>query len=118
MSAAAGQRICFGSSQERKVFPLQNSLQRMPHIGPGCYDNHQHGTIINEIENRPCSKKGPGAYDHNAVMNRKVSWPMCFGRPDLSRLPQLEKKSVRVKQPSEKEFLKQRNRVAYLSLYY
>uniref|UniRef100_A0A3P8RPC2 Si:ch211-66i15.4 n=1 Tax=Amphiprion percula TaxID=161767 RepID=A0A3P8RPC2_AMPPE len=51
----------------------------------------------------------PGTYAHDVVRNRKVSWPMCFGSPDWSRLPQMDKK---------KEFLKQRNRVAYLSLYY
>uniref|UniRef100_A0A3Q3L3I3 Primary cilia formation n=1 Tax=Mastacembelus armatus TaxID=205130 RepID=A0A3Q3L3I3_9TELE len=46
----------------------------------------------------------------------KVSWPMRFGSPDWSSLPQLEKKSLRLN--NEKEFLKQRTRVAYLSLYY
>ncbi|KAM9351321.1 ciliary microtubule-associated protein 3 [Symphorus nematophorus] len=61
---------------------------------------------------------GPGSYTPNAVTNRKVSWPMCFGRPDWSRLPQPEKKSLRVKLNSEKEFQKNRSRVAYLSLYY
>lgn len=39
----------------------------------------------------------PGSYSHHALTNRKVSWPTCFGRPDWSRLPQLEKKSYRVK---------------------
>lgn len=61
---------------------------------------------------------GPGTYAHNAQTNRKVSWPMCFGSPDWSRLPPLEKKSLRVKMNNEKEFLKQRSRLAYLSLYY
>ncbi|XP_008286487.1 protein pitchfork [Stegastes partitus] len=61
---------------------------------------------------------GPGAYAHDVVTNRKVSWPMCFGSPDWPRLPQLEKKSLKRNLTGEKEFLKQRNRVAYLSLYY
>ncbi|XP_031146401.1 protein pitchfork isoform X2 [Sander lucioperca] len=61
---------------------------------------------------------GPGTYAHDAVTNRKVSWPMCFGNPDWSRLPQTQKKSLRVKLNKEKEFLKHRSKVAYLSLYY
>ncbi|XP_033942569.1 ciliary microtubule-associated protein 3-like isoform X2 [Pseudochaenichthys georgianus] len=60
----------------------------------------------------------PGTYAHDAVTDRKVSWPMCFGSPDWSRLPQIEKKSLRVKLHNEKEFMKHRRRVAYLSLYY
>ncbi|KAK7884552.1 hypothetical protein WMY93_027675 [Mugilogobius chulae] len=62
---------------------------------------------------------GPGSYSVcETEVNRKVSWPMCFGSPDWTRLPQLDKKSLRVKLHTEKEFLKQRSRLAYLSLYY
>ncbi|XP_070766733.1 ciliary microtubule-associated protein 3 [Enoplosus armatus] len=188
MSAAPVHRVSFGSSQERRLFPRhyapdrlgnQMSRQEAPHVGPGCYDNHEFGTILYDSQRTPgskrgyalsartaarfppCSKKvtpspqqyqqdqsqsrvpppgkrpfnsttqrfksmscsaedspGPGTYAHDAVTNRKVSWPMCFGSPDWSRLPQLEKKSLRVKLNSEKEFLKHRSRVAYLSLYY
>ncbi|KAM7405252.1 hypothetical protein PAMP_012528 [Pampus punctatissimus] len=188
MSAAPVQRIFFGSSQERRLLPLHYapdrlgnkvSRQEAPHIGPGCYDNHEFGTIIYNLHKTPGSKKGyglsartaarfpppsktvtpspqqyqqdqslsrvpppsktpfnsntqrfktmlgaaednpgPGTYTHDTVTNRKVSWPMCFGSPDWSRLPQLEKKSLVVKLNSEKEFLKQRSRLAYLSLYY
>ncbi|XP_022618974.1 protein pitchfork [Seriola dumerili] len=188
MSTAPVQRVFFGSSQERKLFPFhyapdrlgnQMSRQEAPNVGPGCYDNHEFGTIVYDLQMTPQSKKGyglsartaarfppcsktvtpspqqyqqdqsqsrisppgktpfnsatqrfkmtsrtaeespgPGTYTHDAVTNRKVSWPMCFGSPDWTRLPQLEKKSLRVKLNSEKEFLKQRSRVAYLSLYY
>ncbi|XP_070695754.1 ciliary microtubule-associated protein 3 [Pempheris klunzingeri] len=188
MSAAPARRQVFGSSQERRLFPLhyapdrlgnQMSRQEAPHVGPGCYDNHEVGTILYELQRTPTSSKGyglsartaarfppccktatpspqqyqqdqtwsrvlppcktpfnsttqrfesmsrtaedspgPGTYDHNTVTAKKVSWQMCFGRPDWSRLPQLEKKSLRVKLTSEKEFLKHRSRVAYLSLYY
>ncbi|KAM6924501.1 ciliary microtubule-associated protein 3-like [Xenentodon cancila] len=48
----------------------------------------------------PCtaeSSPGPGTYRHDAGTNRKVSWPMRFGRPDWTRLPQREKQSLRVK---------------------
>ncbi|XP_047427682.1 protein pitchfork-like [Mugil cephalus] len=188
MSAVPVQRVFFGSSQERRLFPLhyapdrlgnQMSRQEEPCLGPGCYDNHKFGTIVDDLEKTPGSKKGyglsartatrfptfkkaqtpspqqyqqdqhtfkipapskipfssttrrffsiphtaegspgPGTYAHDAVINKKVSWPMCFGSPDWSRLPQLEKKSLRVKLSNEKEFIKQRNRLAYLSLYY
>ncbi|KAF3697313.1 Protein pitchfork [Channa argus] len=43
-------------------------------------------------ENSP----GPATYNHDVVTNRKVNWPMCFGRPDWSQLPQQEKKALRV----------------------
>ncbi|XP_008317245.1 protein pitchfork [Cynoglossus semilaevis] len=188
MTESTVRRSAFGSGQHRKLFPLHyapdrlgNQMSRLnaPHVGPGCYNNHEYGTIIYEIERTPGSKRGyclsartaarfppdiqtstpspqlyqpdqsqsrtvlpgktpfnssaerfkgrlstvetnpgPGTYDYNAVTNRKVSWPMCFGRPDWSRLPQLEKKSLRVMLNGEKEFLKHRSRVAYLSLYY
>ncbi|XP_026189367.1 protein pitchfork isoform X1 [Mastacembelus armatus] len=188
MSTAPDQRVFFGSCQERKLFPLHYAPNRLvhqmsrhtaPHVGPGCYDNHEFGTILYDLQTRPVSKRGlglsartaarflpcirnltpspqqyqndqsqsripptgktpfnstakrfksmsssaeaspgPGTYAHNIVTNRKVSWPMRFGSPDWSSLPQLEKKSLRVKLNNEKEFLKQRTRVAYLSLYY
>ncbi|KAM6982503.1 ciliary microtubule-associated protein 3 [Tautogolabrus adspersus] len=187
MSVAPTRTIFFGSSQERKLFPyyhapdrLGNEMSRQPepHMGPGCYDNHEFGTILYDLQkttesNRgyviaartaarfpPCNKMvtpspakyqpdqsqsripppgktpfnsntqrfsstlrsecnpGPGTYAPVAVTNRKVTWPMCFGSPDWSRLPQLEKKSLRVKLNNEKEFSKHRSRVAYFSLYY
>ncbi|XP_035512689.1 protein pitchfork-like [Morone saxatilis] len=188
MSAAPVQRVIFGSTQERRMFPLYYAPDRLgnkmsreeaPHLGPGCYDNQEFGSIQTECHRKPESKKGyglsartaarfppcgkkatpspqqyqqdqsqsrvpppsktpfnsiqprlqstsctaehspgPGTYTLDAVTNRKVSWPMCFGNPDWSKLPQLQKKSLRVKLNSEKEFLKHRSRVAYLSLYY
>ncbi|XP_037539712.1 protein pitchfork-like [Nematolebias whitei] len=60
---------------------------------------------------------GPGTYDHDVETNKKVSWPMRFGSPDWSRLAQLEK-SVQVKLTSDKQRVKQRSRLAYLSLYF
>ncbi|KAJ4934062.1 hypothetical protein JOQ06_006869 [Pogonophryne albipinna] len=188
MSEAPIQGVCFGTSQDRKLFSgnfapdrLGNHMVRpeVPHIGPGSYDNHEYGTIVYDLQKTPGSKKGyslsartaarfppcsqtatpsplqyqqdqsysrvpppgktpfasttqrfktmlctakdspgPGTYAHDAVTDRKVSWPMCFGSPDWSRLPQIEKKSLRVKLNNEKEFMKHRRRVAYLSLYY
>ncbi|KAM3617683.1 uncharacterized protein V6R79_009620 [Siganus canaliculatus] len=186
-AAPSAHRVCFGSCQDRRLFPVhfapdrfgnQMSREEAPHVGPGCYDNHEFGTIVHQLQKKPMSNKGyglsartaarfpacnktgtpspqqyqqdhsrsrvpspgrtpfnstmqrfrspshtaesspgPGTYAHDSVTNRKVSWPMCFGRPDWSRLPPLEK-SLRVKLDSREEFLKHRSRVAYLSLYY
>uniref|UniRef100_A0A673X6E0 Si:ch211-66i15.4 n=1 Tax=Salmo trutta TaxID=8032 RepID=A0A673X6E0_SALTR len=140
--------VSFGSCQERKLFPthcapnrLGNklSLEGAPHRGPGCYDNHV-GTILYDIQKRPESKKGytlaartsarflpcaqlflcysPGTYAHDTTLNRKVSWPMKFGSPDWGRLPTLERKALRTELLCDKEFAKQRSRVAYLQLFY
>lgn len=64
------------------------------------------------------STPGPGTYSHEAVMSRKVAWPMSFGSPNWVKFPQLERKTVRAVLPCESDFKKQRARVAYLSLYY
>ncbi|KAJ0064628.1 hypothetical protein NL108_011366 [Boleophthalmus pectinirostris] len=82
--------------------PFNSTAQRFK-MGPG------------SAEQNP----GPGTYSvHGTEAHRRVRWPMCFGSPDWNRLPQLDKTSLRVKMPTEKEFLKQRGRLAYLSLYY
>lgn len=50
MSTAPTQEAVFGSCQERRLFPLhyapdrlgnQHSRRGEPHVGPGCYDNHE-----------------------------------------------------------------------------
>ncbi|KAJ8016965.1 hypothetical protein DPEC_G00012870 [Dallia pectoralis] len=64
------------------------------------------------------SNPGPGTYAHDTTVNRKVSWPMRFGSPDWCRLPQLERKALRTELPCDKEFAKQRTRLAYLQLFY
>ncbi|XP_072553334.1 ciliary microtubule-associated protein 3 isoform X2 [Salminus brasiliensis] len=64
------------------------------------------------------SSPGPGAYAHDTPHNQKVSWPMKFGSPDWSRVSQLERKAIRTELPCDKEFKKQRQRVAYLHLFY
>ncbi|KAM9320180.1 ciliary microtubule-associated protein 3 [Gastrophryne carolinensis] len=60
----------------------------------------------------------PGAYEHDIKLGRKVSWPGRFGSPDWSSVPTLQKKTLRSELSTDKEFRKNRNRVAYLSLYY
>jgi len=37
----------------------------------------------------------PGAYAHNTILNKRVSWPMKFGSPDWSKVPLLERRALR-----------------------
>lgn len=59
---------------------------------------HTHTTPMCEWRAEPfalwCS---PGSYAPNAATNRKVSWPMCFGRPVWYGMPQLQRAAIRVK---------------------
>ncbi|CAL8368256.1 unnamed protein product [Lota lota] len=64
------------------------------------------------------SMPGPGTYSHEAAIGRRVVWPMSFGSPNWVKFPQLEKKTLRAELQCDKEFKKQRARVAYLSLYF
>ncbi|MCI4387594.1 hypothetical protein PGIGA_G00076030 [Pangasianodon gigas] len=64
------------------------------------------------------SNPGPGAYVLDGPCNQRVSWPMKFGSPDWSQVPMLERRALRTELPCDKEFLKHRNRVAYLRLHY
>ncbi|TRY87001.1 hypothetical protein DNTS_009111 [Danionella cerebrum] len=61
---------------------------------------------------------GPGAYAHEELRGMKVEWPMKFGSPDWSKVPMLEKRALRTELINDKDFRKQRNRVAYLNLFY
>lgn len=61
---------------------------------------------------------GPGAYELEVPIHRRVTWPMKFGSPDWSLVPSLEKRTLRSELITDKEFRKHRNRVSYLSLYY
>ncbi|XP_039508126.1 si:ch211-66i15.4 isoform X2 [Pimephales promelas] len=73
------------------------------------------------VRHRPSnadSTPGPGAYAHNTILNKRVLWPMKFGSPDWSKVPLLERRALRTELLHDKDFRKQRNRVAYLSLFY
>ncbi|XP_012708790.2 protein pitchfork [Fundulus heteroclitus] len=101
------------SSQQ---YQPDQSQSRVPPPGTAPFGSNAHR--FKETSHPAGDSPGPGTYSQDAVTNRKVSWPMCFGRPDWSNLPQLEKKALRVELTSDKEFVKQRSRLAYLSLYY
>ncbi|KFO77035.1 Protein pitchfork, partial [Cuculus canorus] len=69
---------------------------------------------------------GPGTFEVDKQLHKKVTWPMKFGSPDWSLVPKPAKNKihpfllkVEVPKPNtEKEARKQRDRVAYLGLYY
>uniref|UniRef100_A0A8C1SDH0 Uncharacterized protein n=1 Tax=Cyprinus carpio TaxID=7962 RepID=A0A8C1SDH0_CYPCA len=135
-------RVAFGCCQIRLMFPTHFAPDRMGNemivlygskeLGPRCYNNHTVGTLTYELQHRPESKRGfflkqstskaikrnmgskmlfcNWAYVHDIVQSKKVSWPTKFGSPDWSKVPSLARKAL--------EFRKQKNRVAYLSLFY
>ncbi|XP_065141493.1 ciliary microtubule-associated protein 3 isoform X2 [Paramisgurnus dabryanus] len=157
-------RVAFGSCQKRLMFPTHFAHDRMGNemlalrgsteLGPGCYDNHDVGTLVYDLQHKPESKRGyalaartaprflppvkmgtpspqkyqqdwaqptvcsPGAYAHDTIQSRKVCWPMKFGAQDWSRVPLLGRKALRTELPSDRDFRTQRNRIAYLRLYY
>ncbi|KAM8780274.1 ciliary microtubule-associated protein 3 [Rhynchonycteris naso] len=61
---------------------------------------------------------GPGTYNPKIRPPPKVSWPMKFGSPDWAQVPCLQKRTLKAELPTDKDFRKHRNRVAYLSLFY
>ncbi|XP_065596256.1 ciliary microtubule-associated protein 3 [Cyrtonyx montezumae] len=72
---------------------------------------------------KPLNKEffpGPGTYDVDKPLHKKITWPMKFGSPDWSLVPMPAKRMLKTevqKLIMDREFRKYRNRVAYLSLY-
>ncbi|XP_032936218.1 protein pitchfork [Catharus ustulatus] len=63
---------------------------------------------------------GPGNYNIDQPLNRKVTWPMKFGAPDWAAVPALPQKMVKLevqKMTVDKNFRKNQGREAYLKLY-
>ncbi|KAL1020613.1 hypothetical protein UPYG_G00002430 [Umbra pygmaea] len=97
----------------------QQKQDRWPQVCP--FNSIPFNTTTQRFKTNPVtaeSNPGPGSYDHDSTQNRKVAWPMKFGSPDWGRVPQLESKALRTKLPCDKEFVKQRSRMAYLQLFY
>ncbi|NWW89183.1 PIFO protein, partial [Rhynochetos jubatus] len=70
--------------------------------------------------NKPSDKEffpGPGTYKTDKQLHKKITWPMKFGSPDWSLVPKPPKRMLKMELTIDKEFFKNRNRVAYLSLY-
>ncbi|XP_050767221.1 protein pitchfork [Gymnogyps californianus] len=64
---------------------------------------------------------GPGTYEADKQLHKKITWPMKFGSPDWSLVPMPAKRMLKMevqKLTIDREFRKHRDRVAYLSLYY
>ncbi|KAI1230998.1 hypothetical protein IHE44_0008437 [Lamprotornis superbus] len=47
---------------------------------------------------------GPGNYDIDQPLNRKVTWPMKFGAPDWAAVPALPRRMVKLQVQKPKEF--------------
>ncbi|XP_068945333.1 ciliary microtubule-associated protein 3 [Petaurus breviceps papuanus] len=78
-------------------------------------------TFSNRFDDRPTDSSyfpGPGTYNPETIVSRKVTWPMKFGSPDWAQVPVLKKRTLKAELITDKEFRIHRNRVAYLSLYY
>ncbi|XP_015740877.1 protein pitchfork [Coturnix japonica] len=63
---------------------------------------------------------GPGTYNADKRLHKNITWPMKFGAPDWSLVPMPSRRMLRTevqKLIADREFIKHRNRVAYLSLY-
>ncbi|XP_010722715.1 protein pitchfork [Meleagris gallopavo] len=63
---------------------------------------------------------GPGTYDADKQLHKKITWPMKFGSPDWSLVPMPAKRMLKTevqKLIADREFRKHQNHVAYLSLY-
>jgi len=61
---------------------------------------------------------GPGTYDHEFKVNRKVIWPEQFGKPIFPIEPNLPQRSLKTELLVDKEYRKFKNKVAYFRLYY
>ncbi|NXH21340.1 PIFO protein, partial [Bucco capensis] len=61
---------------------------------------------------------GPGTYEVKKPLAKKITWPMKFGSPDWSLVPMPPKRMLKMELILDKEFRKQRDRVAYLSLFH
>ncbi|XP_028009856.1 protein pitchfork isoform X2 [Eptesicus fuscus] len=124
-----------------KFLPLRGA----PHRGPGCYttdtDLTPHPATYQTIKlqegkqkqsfapfnvmlprfvthSRDMSYPGPDMYNPVIKPPPKVTWPMKFGSPDWDQIPCLRKRTLKAELPSDKDFRRYRNRMAYLSLFY
>ncbi|KFV06221.1 Protein pitchfork, partial [Tauraco erythrolophus] len=74
--------------------------------------------------NKPSDKEffpGPGTYEVEKPLHKKITWPMKFGSPDWSLVPMPAKRMLKMevqKLTIDKELRRHRDRLAYLSLYY
>ncbi|XP_057242913.1 protein pitchfork [Malurus melanocephalus] len=64
---------------------------------------------------------GPGTYNIDQPLNKKVTWPMKFGAPDWAAVPPPPQRMVKMevqKLTMDKNFRKNQGRQAYLKMYY
>uniref|UniRef100_A0A4W3GLH8 Protein pitchfork n=1 Tax=Callorhinchus milii TaxID=7868 RepID=A0A4W3GLH8_CALMI len=116
-------------------------IRGTPNRGPGTYNNHlkplsNYGYVLGartqrrftqascEVGiNRPIEGgilciSSPGTYEHQLKCNRRITWPMKFSSPDWSLVSSPKRRTLRIELPSDKDFRKHRNKMAYFSLYF
>uniref|UniRef100_A0A8B9D839 Primary cilia formation n=1 Tax=Anser cygnoides TaxID=8845 RepID=A0A8B9D839_ANSCY len=123
---------------------LEPARHRVPHAcpakplyktvtpGPGTYQSFWNkdrkcqpshapfSSKTSRFPDKPSNKElfpGPGTYDTDKQLHKKITWPMKFGSPDWSLVPMPAKRMLKTELMVDREFIKHRNRVAYLSLY-
>ncbi|XP_021233182.1 protein pitchfork [Numida meleagris] len=120
-----------GARTARRFIPEQQTVTP----GPGTYQSFWNkkrkcqpnyapfSTKTPRFPDKPPNKElfpGPGTYDADKQLHKKITWPMKFGSPDWSLVPMPAKRMLKTevqKLIMDREFRKHRNRVAYLSLY-
>ncbi|XP_032414782.1 protein pitchfork isoform X2 [Xiphophorus hellerii] len=97
-------------------YQRDQSKSRVPFHGRAPFGSYEYKFKM--PKNTSYNSPGPGIYEHITKKDRKVIWPMCFGKPDWSKLPHQNKKAVKVTIPNDYGFVRHRGKLAYLSLYF
>ncbi|XP_035202946.1 protein pitchfork [Oxyura jamaicensis] len=111
-------------SEPQTVTPGPGTYQSFWNKDRKCQPAHApFSTKTSRFPDKPSDKElfpGPGTYDTDKQLHKKITWPMRFGSPDWSLVPMPAKRMLKTevqKLMADREFIKHRNRVAYLSLY-
>ncbi|XP_063290876.1 ciliary microtubule-associated protein 3 [Pelobates fuscus] len=94
------------------------SVQRKPPTVPpfwATFGSKVAQSLVNKTD--ATENPGPGTYEGDANVGRKIIWPGRFGAPDWSNIPAYSKKTFRAKLAEERAFNKKRHRIAYWNLY-
>nr|XP_047927073.1 protein pitchfork isoform X6 [Anser cygnoides] len=111
-------------SEPQTVTPGPGTYQSFWNKDRKCQPSHApFSSKTSRFPDKPSNKElfpGPGTYDTDKQLHKKITWPMKFGSPDWSLVPMPAKRMLKTevqKLMVDREFIKHRNRVAYLSLY-
>ncbi|XP_066839171.1 ciliary microtubule-associated protein 3 isoform X6 [Anser cygnoides] len=111
-------------SEPQTVTPGPGTYQSFWNKDQKCQPSHApFSSKTSRFPDKPSNKElfpGPGTYNTDKQLHKKITWPMKFGSPDWSLVPMPAKRMLKTevqKLMVDREFIKHRNRVAYLSLY-